>query len=255
MIVDTPVDPATIYAQLATAPQVLEEAQLPPVIETVLLSGSFAQGRADHLSDVDVHVLAAGDDNGRRSYDPLWDLERALRKHLGSDEVYADWISPDDRSGLLARDLANAKVLFSHNAERLRLLIARLFPGGFLPSVRDVVRATSLSRAHLAISDRHPLPEVLARRCLNLGHEAIRTLGLPVPGDLDGIPGVLLDAGIVRRREAEWVLWRLDLSRRPWEDLSCRDFRHCMSYGADLGRDFAWHTLNALERAYFEQMR
>lgn len=254
MILETLVDPDQIYARLETAPRVLAVANLPGAVETVLLSGSFAHGRADPLSDVDVHVLPADNHSGKLGHGDLWAVEDLLRRHLGTDEVYLDWIRPNDVSGLLARDLAAARVLFTRNGGRFRSLKARLFPDGNVPALHDVVRATSLSRAYVAISERHPLPSALARRCLNLGHEAIRTLGLPIPDKIEGIPGVLLAANIVRRREAEWVLWQQGLFHRPWDDDAWRSNRNGLSYGVDLGRDFAWHTLNALERAYFEQL-
>lgn len=250
MILDTPVDPAKIYLRLMTAPTALAAADLPAGVETVLLSGSFAHGRADRLSDVDIHVLSASDERSQSGDDPLWAVQEVLRRHLGTDEVYANWVNIDGPADLLARNLAGAQVLFSLNEERFRLLKGRIFPDGHMPAVRDVVRATSLSRANLAVSERHPLPSALARRCLSLGHEAIRTFCLPVPEGIEGIPGALLAAGIVRRREAEWVLWRHYQFHYHWND-GYRRSQNGFNCGVDLGRDFAWHTLNALERAYF----
>ena len=264
MILDNPVDPQRVYAGLATAHEVLERANLPAEVEAVLLAGSFAHREADHLSDVDILVLAAD----KATHDTLSDwqrleaVERPLRRHLDTGEVYANWIEPHGDRDFLRRDLMGARVLFSRGEDGLQRLITDLWPdgggNGTLPVWGpEAQRATWLSRVWWVLNDQRD-PGTQGRRALNLAHTAVRYLGLPMPDTVEGLAEVLWRAGIVTRREAEWVYWRYWLWRNPLEDHTWhrhdQDWHSFITYGADLSRDFAWHTLKALERRYFERM-
>lgn len=96
-----------------------------------------------------------------------------------------------------------------------------------------------------------------ARRSLSLGHQALRRLGLPVPGRPEGIAEVLHQAGVVRARDAAWVVdaygqWSRGLGSgrlRAVAAALAQGRGCCYEDHIERAWDFAWSVQVALERS------
>ena len=236
-------------------PEVLASA--PRWMQGAWLAGSYAAGNPSALSDVDVLLLVEPGTARVFGVPEGWpELEAACRTALGTEEVYlGEWGRPDAPGALpaLAAGLATARRLRVSDPGAVARFEAAVFAAG-RPGPRECARIVWRSRARAIL--RGGVCYILARRCLSLGHQAIRTLGLPVPATPSGIPEALHAVGIVRTRDAVWVsdafacrvsaVW--DAGRDP-EDWNREVSEELQPY-LERGFDFAWSVLAVLECAY-----
>jgi hypothetical protein len=257
---DEPVDVEATRERLARLPDVLAAA--PKWVLGAWLGGSYAAGNPSPLSDVDVFLLIEPGTPRVFGVPDGWpDLEAACREALGTEEVYlGEWARPDAPGALpaLAASLGTARLRRAADADVVLRFEESVFAAG-RPDARECARIIWRSRARTIL--RGGVCYNVARRCLSLGHQAIRTLDLEVPANADGIPEVLCAAGIVRPRDAAWVLdafacrisavWNAGRPAADWD----HEVREALQPFSERGFDFAWSVLVALERAYLDQER
>lgn len=212
---DAPVDVEAVRTRLPGLGAVFAAA--PPWLLGAWLSGSYAAGNPSPLSDIDLSVLVAPG-TPRTPREDTWhpagwfDLEFACRDALGTEEVclgaWGEFPVGDPLPGpptALRHSLRRAVPLYLRDPDAAAAFEAAVFTTG-RPSMEEGLRV--LWRRRVAGVLREDRWFLAARRSLSLGHQAVRYLGLPVPGRPEGIADVLRQAGVVRARDAAWVLQR-----------------------------------------------
>lgn len=251
-----PVDVAAVRERLPRLPEALASA--PHWMQGAWLAGSYAADNPTALSDVDVMLLVEPGTPRRFGVPDGWpDLEEACREVLGTKEVYfSEWRQPTSPGEVpaLAAGFAGARPLRVSDPGAVARFGAAVFADG-RPGPREGARIVWRSRARAIL--RGGVCYTLARRCLSLGHQAIRILGLPIPAAPSGIPEVLCAVGIVRPKDAAWVVeafacrlstvWAAKRDPNDWS----RAVDALQPY-SERGLDFAWAVLVALERAHLE---
>ncbi len=249
---DAPVDVAAVRTRLPGLGVVFAAA--PSWLLGAWLAGSYAVGNPSPLSDIDLSVLVAPGTPREDGWHPAgwFDLEFSCRDALGTEEVYLGaWgefpvgepvIGPPTA---LRHSLRRSAPVYLRDPEAAAAFEAAVFTAG-RPSMEECQRALWRRRvAGVLGEDRWFLA---ARRSLSLGHQALRRLGLPVPGRPETIADVLRQAGVVRARDAAWVAdaygqWRRE---RLWRT------RFPLEASIERAWDFAWSVQVALERSCLE---
>jgi len=253
-----PIDVKAVRARLPMLREVLSAA--PAWVQGAWLAGSYAEGDPSPLSDVDLPLLIASGTQRSFGVPAGWpDLEEACRKALGTEEAYlGEWRRPERGIDFLrvAAGLATARLLHAGDPDAIARFEADVFAAG-RPEPAECARITWLCRTADIL--RGGVCYNLARRCLSLGHQALRTLRLPIPAAPGGIPAALCAAGIVRPRDAAWVsdafacrisaVWDAHRDPDDWNREVTDDLQPCI----DHGRNFAWSVQVALERAHLER--
>lgn len=234
-----------------------------PAVAVAYLMGSYANGTATPLSDVDVGigVYPSLCPDQYAAMDLAEEIEHCLVQTLFPN------YNPDPWTEWLFYPVEVVVLNTSHTLPSLRWMLA-----GALPVYTPDANFQSELEA-LAFQRGHPSPEeariaacrlkaswivraargqvfapyeAVLRTCLNLAHRAVVRLKLPVPPKRTQLPLVLAEAGVISRRvfsfltEAIEILTRRDVTINKWEYLH---------QGIHLLAEYAVQVEGALERA------
>lgn len=205
--------PAAVHAALEALPAVLQQAErdgaLPDWLRGVWLSGSYAVGRETPLSDLDLRAdvrpypeILSDEETWERMYATqslLAALSPAIEPvaHVGPwDEFPIGFPLPLERwvpSFACGRALWTRPGVRKAWAERA---------GGALPDPAAALTEVRRQRAERVIGYDGIM---LGFAAVSFAHGVLAALRIPPPAAPEDVPLALSDAGLVRRRDAEWV--------------------------------------------------
>jgi predicted nucleotidyltransferase len=233
------------------------------LVAAAYLMGSYADGTATHLSDVDVGV-GIYPRPGIDAAEAAWlaaEVEHRLAQALfpgREDDTCPEWIfNPVEVVVLNAPRtlpslpwmLACAVPAHAPDPAFRAALEERAFARG-RPSCRQARRAAWRLKAlwivRAALGETFATYEGLLRTCLNLAHRAVVELKLDVPPRRQDLPAVLAEAGIVSPRTASFIAGAVETLSR--EDVPLRTWGY-LRRNARLLAEYALDVEEALERA------
>lgn len=205
--------PAAVRAALAPLPEALHQAEragaLPDWLRGVWLSGSYAVERETPLSDLDLRAEVRGGLE-RLSAKETWDRLDAARDllvslapelepvvHVGPWDEFPVGISLPRRRWVPS--FASGQEMWARLGVR-EAWIARA--GGHLPDAAAAMAEVRRQRARRVLGYSGPL---LAFAAVSFAHGVLAALRVPPPGAPEDVPLALTEAGLVSRRDAEWV--------------------------------------------------
>ncbi|GAW91711.1 nucleotidyltransferase domain-containing protein [Calderihabitans maritimus] len=233
-----------------------------PAVAVAYLMGSYADGTATHLSDVDVGIgvypsLCPDTDTAMELAEGLeYRLIQALFPAYDPDP-WTEWLfypvevvvlNASHTRPSLPWMLAAALPVYTPDASFRAELEELAFRKGRPTPEEARIAAWRLKAAWIVRAARGQVYapyERLLRTCLNLAHRAVVRLGLPVPPERRQLPLVLAEAGVVSWRavsfliEAIEILSHRDMDMKKWKNLHS---------GMRLLADYAFQVEDALER-------
>jgi predicted nucleotidyltransferase len=252
---------AVIMAQEEIVREIRNQAGRTPAVAVAYLMGSYAEGTATALSDVDVGIgvyPALCPDA-----DAAADLAEGLAYHL-ERALFPDH-DPDPGSGWLFYPVEVVVLNAPRTLSSLPWMLAGALPVYVAdPSFRSELEALAFRKGRPSPEEARVAAwrlkaswivraargqvyapyEGLLRTCLNLAHRAVVELKLPVPSERRCLPAVLAEAGVVSRRAASFVTEAVEILTDRHVGLPTWEY---LRRGLHLLADYALQVEEALE--------